>query len=352
MNNEQKLVSIVIPTYNSKDYIGECLKAVIEQTYNNIEIIIVDDGSTDDTKNICATYASRDKRIKIITQQNHGVSTARNAGIDAAIGDYITFVDADDIPELTLIEEYMDAKNEWKNKDISFISCGMFFDNYVNKNVDNKAYFLEPVYGYIEGENYLLARRMASTLAWLKLFNFVTNKFYSLRAIKEKNIRFDQAIHIGEDLNFNLDYLDAVTGNIGFINKPLYHYIKRTNNSLSISYHPNDLEDTKTIYARFIEWEKSQSKISEENILVLEAIFITDWTSRLSSMYDGLRNNDSFSKESKAILEEEIRSKEFKRMLSEIYRAKKISKIRYLALRTGHFGVFYLLRSIYQILKG
>ena len=348
---EKALVSVIIPTYNAQDFIEECIRETINQTYKKIEIIIVDDGSIDNTREICERYANKDYRIKLISQKNQGVSVARNTGINMATGDYIVFFDADDYPERNLIKRYMQARTEWKHKEIAFICCGMFFDNTINKNVNNKLYLLEPTYGYISGENYLLSRVMASTLAWLKLFNFVTNKFYDLNEIREHNIRFNPNIHIGEDLNFNLDYLEKVDGNIGMVNMPLYHYVKRTNNSLSISYHANDIEDTKTIYRRFIEWENSQPGVTTDNTLVIKAIYISDWTSRLSALYGEHGHTDS-TREVERRLKREIRSPEYKKMLSEIHRAKKISGVRYWCLRTGNFGIFYFLRGIYQFLKG
>lgn len=348
---EKKLVSVVIPTYNAEAFIEECIKETINQTYKKIEIIIVDDGSTDGTLAICEKYAKRDYRIKIISQKNQGVSVARNTGMKNATGEYIVFFDADDYPERDLIKSYVQACKEWKNKEIAFICCGMFFDNLVNKNVKNRSYTLEGAYGYIRGENYLLSRVMASTLAWLKLFNFVTNKFYDLNAIKQNNIKFNPKIHIGEDLSFNLDYLDHISGNIGMVNTPLYHYVKRTENSLSISYHANDIEDTKEIYRRFIDWENAQPNVTADNVLVLKAIYIYDWTSRLTALY-GAHGSTDVTREVERRLKREIRSPEFRRMLSEIHKAKKISNVRYWSLRTGNFGIFYFMRGIYQVLKG
>ena len=91
-----KLLSIVIPIYNSASFLKECLDSVINQTYNQIEIILVDDGSTDESGTICDNYAKEDKHIRVVHKQNEGHSKARNTGIDIASGDYILFVDSDD----------------------------------------------------------------------------------------------------------------------------------------------------------------------------------------------------------------------------------------------------------------
>ena len=345
------LLSVVIPVYNAENYIRDCLEAVVNQTYKNLEIILVDDGSDDDSLKICNEYAARDSRVKVYTHQNMGVSATRNEGISYANGDYIMFCDADDYPEPELAKRYVQAVKEWKNSDVSFICCGMFFDNVFNKNVKNKEHFLEEGYGFVKGENYLISRATAATLAWLKLFNFVTNKCYDLKLIKEKNLIFDNDINIGEDLKFNLDYLDVCPGNIGVVNQPLYHYVRRRGDSLSISYHANDLEDTKCIYKRFVNWEIAQPGSSKENILVVKGIYLNDWVSRLTSMYEAYECG-MVGENVKHKLSKELKSKEFQVILKEIYKGKKISTLRYVCLRTGTFQLFYFFRGIYQVMKG
>lgn len=344
------LVSVVIPACNSEEYIAGCLEATINQTYINIEILIVDNGSDDSTKEICMEYAERDSRIRTFSVLKRGVSVARNCGIDNSNGEYIVFFDSDDRPERDLIENYLNALKEWKNKEVSLIACGMFFDNIFYKNVEDRISILESESGFIEGENYILKRNYAAVLAWLKLFNFVTNKIYDNQIIMRHGIRFDEYVNIGEDLKFNLDYLNKSDGYIGMINKPLYHYIKRNENSLSFSYHEGDVEDTKTIYRRFLDWESKQEGVTGDNLLVIKSIFLTDWISRLSTMSDYHRLHSDI-KLDKNYLNREISSGEFQSILKEVFKSRKISAIRYLALRTRRYTAFSILRGIYQRMK-
>lgn len=104
MSNEEILVSVIIPAYNAEQYVGFCLDTVIAQTHKNLEIIVVDDGSTDNTGKICDEYANKDSRIKVIHQENHGVAFARNVGLDNATGEYIAFIDSDDYVKNIYIE--------------------------------------------------------------------------------------------------------------------------------------------------------------------------------------------------------------------------------------------------------
>lgn len=345
------LVSVVIPTYNAEKFIRECLNATIAQTYDNLEIIIVDDGSSDSTVDICKSYVAKDKRIKLFNHGNQGVSSTRNIGMKEAHGDYIVFFDADDYPEKDIVARYILAYEGWRGKDIAYVCCGMYFDNLYNKNVDNREIVLESGHGYIKGETYLLNRKSASTLSWLRLFNFVTNKCYDLHRLRELGICFDEKVNIGEDLKFNLDLLDKCQGNLGMINQALYHYVKRSDNSLSITYHPEDLADTKEIYGRYIEWESRQPGVTQDNVWVVKSVFVTDWVYRLTSMFEEHRH-EAYMSPTKIKLRKEIQSREFRSLLTEVYKAKKISALRYYSLKTGRFEVFFFFRWIYRLLKG
>ena len=348
-------MSIVIPAYNAGKYIKECLGAAIGQTYKNLEILVVDDGSTDDTIAICREYEQRDSRVRLIENAHGGVSKSRNTGIEQSSGEYIVFMDADDYPEADMIEEYLKAweKKEWENgagENPSFVLCGMFDDNRFNANVSDTVQMLEVSRGFVPDKEYLLERNMIATLCWLKLFNFVTNKCYSLSKIKEKNLRFCEEIQIGEDLLFNLDYLKAVDGNIGMINRPLYHYVKREKTTLSVSYYENAIEHTKFVYGKLIEFAKVQEGFREDDLAVLESILLTDWTSRLTGLYED--NTGRWScRGKKCRVHQEIQSREFQTLLKRVYQNKKITRLRYYSLRTKVFGIFYFLRGIYQMLK-
>jgi len=107
--NENPLVSIIVPVYNSAKYLSGCVDSILAQTYKNIELILVDDGSKDDSGKICDSYASKDSRVKVIHQQNGGISRAQNAGLDAACGEFIAFADNDDILDCKNIEILLNA---------------------------------------------------------------------------------------------------------------------------------------------------------------------------------------------------------------------------------------------------
>ena len=101
---QSKKISIIVPVYNVEEYLERCVDSLITQTYHNIEILLIDDGSTDNSFSICNRYAKTDKRVKTISQANNGVAAARNAGLAIATGDYIGFVDPDDYVDKDMYE--------------------------------------------------------------------------------------------------------------------------------------------------------------------------------------------------------------------------------------------------------
>lgn len=139
MSNEEILVSVIIPAYNAEQYVGFCLDTVIAQTHKNLEIIVVDDGSTDNTGKICDEYANKDSRIKVIHQENKGVSAARNIGLDNIKGEYLILVDADDFIEPQTIELLLFDCTEYNSEIIIYDSIDVsemkFVDHVITNNV-------------------------------------------------------------------------------------------------------------------------------------------------------------------------------------------------------------------------
>ena len=120
MNNEFPLISIIVPVYNVEKYLHRCVDSILNQTYRNLEIILVDDGSPDRSGEICDEYAAKDGRIRVIHQENRGLSGARNAGLDICKGEYIAFVDSDDYIEPDMFQQLFTGIN-----DVDLCGCGM-----------------------------------------------------------------------------------------------------------------------------------------------------------------------------------------------------------------------------------
>jgi len=342
-------ISIIIPAYNAAKHIGKCLKAVRNQTFDNFEVIVVDDGSRDKTVSVCEEIAKLDDRIKVIKAEHGGVSKARNTGLENAVGELVTFFDADDYPETNVLYEYDKAFAEW-NDSVSLVLCGMYWENRRDRLVPQEKNLLETARGYREGANYLLHNHDVSELAWNKLLNFVTNKCFKMSVIKEDNIHFEEKVQIAEDLQFNLDYMSKAEGFIGVINKPLYHYVKYGGNSLSSSYYGGAIEHVCKSFDKLLDFVKKQPGVSKDDEYVIEAIYLRDWVSRLSMLMED--DSISLSKRDKyKICNMELQKPRFKEILMDSHKGRKIGNVRYFLLKNLGFKWFFTSRKLYHGFK-
>lgn len=215
-----KSVSIIVPVYNVKNYLSKCIDSIISQTYTNIEVILVDDGSTDGSGNICDLYASKDKRIKAVHITNSGPSAARNCGIRAAMGDYILFVDGDDYISSTLVSETLKKAIE---NDADIV---MFDADYVDEL--GKHIGFEYAFPGVIDPNLLV------TPGILLVLPSLWNKLYKKELFIENNIYLPENISIGEDLTANMQLLSSAQ-KVVYINKFLYYYVRHNNSIMSNS---------------------------------------------------------------------------------------------------------------------
>lgn len=180
---EKSLISIIVPVYNCSKYLPRCIESILEQTYTNLQIILIDDGSIDNSGKICDEYAKKDYRIKVIHQANAGVSAARNAGLKIARGEYISFVDSDDYLETDMYSYLYKLIIRYH----TFISVCNFY--YVSTHNESKA---SPV---VNNETcFSAAEAIEKLLSQL----FVWNKLF--KASLFQNIKFDEKCSYGEDI--------------------------------------------------------------------------------------------------------------------------------------------------------
>ncbi len=216
LSEKTPLISIIVPAYNIAEYIGDCLKSLIAQTYPNLEIIVIDDGSTDETNAIIAAHQEQDQRIKLIRQANQGVSAARNHGLDSANGEYIGFCDGDDYVDA---EMYKVLVQNILNNHADIAQCGFQME------------FPDRVYHYYgTGKKYFLNHEKAM-LHYLKadlIEPSLWNKLYA-RALWDE-IRFDSELKYNEDVLINY-YLFKKSQRFVFEDIEHYHYRMRPNSA-------------------------------------------------------------------------------------------------------------------------
>ena len=217
------LISVIVPVYNTKDYLDRCVQSIINQTYHNLEIILVDDGSTDDSGKKCDSWASKDNRIHVIHQKNAGVSAARNAGIEFAHGEYIGFVDSDDYIHEQMYSLLIQAARVNKSAISCCDICTVRDNEEKSKQSDLKNGFIthdEIVKGFLFDEK-------------IKgLMYGIYNKIYKKELFKQ--LRFEK-LSMGEDILFSMQVIQNCTG-IYYQNKPLYFYCIRENSAMTSAF--------------------------------------------------------------------------------------------------------------------
>lgn len=206
--NEKK-VSIIVPVYNVKEYVSECLNSLLDQSYWNIEIIVVDDGSTDGSGEICDSYSQKDPRIHVIHQVNGGAASARNAALDCMKGDYVAFVDSDDVAKPRMIESLVDEL-EKNCADIAVCSYSKWFTAHTEEVLCGQT-------GIKTAEEYLesFLKEWRSGLIWNKLF----------RAELLRAVRFETG-HLIDDEFFTYQAV-LQAKRIAMTDKVLYDYRQR-----------------------------------------------------------------------------------------------------------------------------
>lgn len=210
--------SIIVPVYNVEKYLSECIESLINQTYDNFEIILVDDGSPDNSPQICDEYAKKDSRIKVIHKENGGVTSARKAGTNAATGDYIVCVDADDWVENTYLEEFANAIGI-DNSEV--VCCEDYVDNGVT-NIYKPMSFEEGLYKREDIE-----KKIFPILIEGKDCRYFSNAV-AIKAVKrELFVKYqnlvDDGIRIGEDAAVIKPCIYEANS-LYIIKKPLYYY--------------------------------------------------------------------------------------------------------------------------------
>ncbi len=334
-------VSVVVPVYKSEKSIDKCIKSIINQTITDIEIILIDDGSPDNSGKICDEYALKDERIKVIHKSNGGVSSARNRGIEEASGEYIVFVDSDDWVEKEYIETLLEIKEKYADSESICSYKVITSDNETDFSTisfsDNEEVSVIPFNKYMELIVHILAQS-----PW--------NKLFKRSVINESKIRFDESISLGEDIIFCLDYYNKCgKSNIVCVNQALYNYTMFGNETLSNKYYPDLVQIDERIHSKIKDFiishnaDKYQIEIYNNNRF-FSYISVLDNTykkANLSSKSEKRNTNNKI-----------LRSPEFKEALKNT--TSLINPLQKLSYKSGSWTLVQLvnkLKTMRKILK-
>lgn len=239
---KEEKVSIIIPVYNVEKYLKECVLSVENQNYKNIEIILINDGSSDNSSNLCDELADTYKNIKVFHVSNGGVSRARNLGIKAATGKYIAFIDSDDFINENMLFSLV-SKLEEKNADLAVCNYSYF---YKNKNIPSD---------FTSKEVLSIEEAKVGMFKNNSIRGFTCNKIFHSKIIKENNIFFNEDIKICEDLLFCFQYL-SFCKRVVTMSVPLYNYRMRKSSASN-----KNVEKDLTLFHAFKEMEKIDSDV-------------------------------------------------------------------------------------------
>lgn len=223
---EQKVISVIIPVYNAEKFIGETISSILNQNYTKIELIIIDDGSTDGSEKKILDFHDKDSRLVYIKQTNQGPSAARNNGLNKASGDLILFVDADDSLKENAIQNMVNESN----------GSDLLIFGYENIN-EEKSEKNQVVLPSIKG-TYFLTNCLQSfgELLEKNVLHYIWHKLYTKESVK--GVRFDETVKVGEDLLFNIEVLRNVS-QLTFTDSVYYNHIWYNQDSITRKYHEN-----------------------------------------------------------------------------------------------------------------
>ncbi|MBL0210405.1 MAG: glycosyltransferase family 2 protein [Holophagaceae bacterium] len=271
MNPPVPNISVIVPVHNTERWVGRCIDSILSQSCTDFELILVEDGSTDDSGTICDEYAARDARIRVAHIPNGGVSNARNRGLDFSQGRFICFIDSDDWVERDYLATLLETLT---NSQAQIGICGISSDPNSNE---------PPVVLVAPTQTLTLLSVNADELLTLYesyLLFGPYNKIYERMIINANKLRFDTTLSYGEDLVFNFQYLDSVA-QLAVSDQPLYHYRKANPGSLAGKYHADkfqiDMRLFEVTYAFF-----------EKHGLLTVAALCWLWTRYFWSLHDDL----------------------------------------------------------------
>lgn len=268
------MVSIVMPVYNKHRYLTKSLNSIINQTYKNFELIIVDDGSTDGSEKLCDEFAQKDQRIKVIHLKNSGVSNARNIGLDNAKGKYIQFIDSDDYVDEDMLEKLYGKATQY---DVDIVISGITKVNH-NYEVLNKT--LPKLIG-VKSKNEMLENFSAEQRS-TGIYGCVSNKFIKRDIVEKIKLRFDTKIKLAEDLDFYLKLYEHISS-IYFYDTSFYYYIQNAANSSTSEDFKHDYLTQINISLRQKELLSKNNMLNENNLKTINLV-ITNFT--LCYIYD------------------------------------------------------------------
>lgn len=247
---QKGLISVIIPLYNVENYIDNCLQSVLDQSFQNLEIILIDDGSIDDSGKICDAYSRKDDRIRVLHIRNSGVSAARNCGLDIATGEYIAFIDSDD----TVHQNYIDELYKTAETQDSDIVCSGY--TYTGKELK---------YEHNDFKNLSNSRESFVEHLLQNTGGTICSKLFKASIISDNQLKFDGTLKMREDLIFSLEFA-FFANSFHVVHNFYYNYNGLNVDSLSNADNTENRLQVRNIITKILE-KHNFNKVVEERLL-------------------------------------------------------------------------------------
>ncbi len=299
----ESLITVIVPIYNVKDYLEECLKSIREQTYKNLEIILVDDGSTDGSSDICDKFGKMDGRARVIRQKNTGAAAARKNAVLCAEGSYVCFVDADDKIESNMIENLAENIGE-----CDMITSGCYYEDKTGKCIELADAMAEGIYDTERSMDYLISNMLAFQNRFeYGILPYLVNKMFKAEVLKEVIADIDPVLSYAEDVELLYQYILRCKA-VRITHRCLYFYRYRGNSASRLE-NKNYMSDLNKVYLAlekaFLCHPLKNILIHQLRLFVIERIYsIADWMrfSPDTQMIKYIFPFNDLGKESKVVL--------------------------------------------------
>lgn len=240
MNNHEPLVSIIVPVYNVEKYLNRCVDSLVNQTYKNIEILLIDDNSKDSSLRLCEEYEEKDARVKVFHKENEGLGLTRNYGLNRASGEFVMFVDSDDYMVSDAVQVLLSRQMEYG---VDVVIGGHYY-----RDRPQESYLKEKIYDEKEIYDILLVHAMGNSPKKIDALSYTAwGKLYKKSVIVNQRVKFhSEREYIWEDLVFTIDLFPKCKS-IYIVNYPIYYYCFNEG-SLTHAYKPNKIDKIMFLY--------------------------------------------------------------------------------------------------------
>lgn len=278
------MFSVIVPIYNVEKYLPQCIESVLSQTFKDFELLLIDDGSPDNSGVICDDYAKKDNRIKVIHKKNEGVSVARNKGMEVATGKYIWFLDSDDFMVNSAMKSIMDFIENQHDADM--ITCA-HYNNFSDGKLEIKYLPYPTSDKCMNRHNYYRNLYMSSGAYWAPWKNI-----YKKEIIDNNNLSFAADVTCAEDCDFFMRFVECAN-NYAFFNEPVVHYRTNREGSVTNVMSRKAIEDRLNVYAKY--YQKFCCNKAFDISYKMQVFFANKYANGVSELY---RLNNAVDKDS------------------------------------------------------